>query len=207
MRRSVLVFALSLAATLAHGAEQTRTAAPFSAISVEGAISVSVQAGAVQSLRVRGDEQFVNKLISEVVNGELRLHMPEKTTNSSTTDRRVIITLPALRAITVEGAGEIKLDNIRGERLDVRYKGAGRMQLQGTVNTLHLSAAGVGEVDAKALIAQRAEVQFFGIGEVQVYAKQQLDAQVRGMGTLRYFGRPRTVNKSVAGLGSVSAGE
>jgi len=30
---------------------------------------------------------------------------------------------------------------------------------------------------------------------------------VQGMGSLRYYGKPRTVNKSAAGLGTVSAGD
>lgn len=207
MRRSALFVALSFATLAAHAADQVRTLPPFSAISVQGPISVTLDANAPQSLTVRGDDKFVNGLISEVVNGELRLRMRDKNFSSTRGDPRIVVTMPQLRALSVEGAGEIKLNKIHGERLDVNYRGAGAMDINGTVKTFTMKAEGVGQVDAKALIANNVDVVFQGVGDVEVYAKDRLDAQVQGMGTLRYYGKPRTVRKSAAGLGKVSAAE
>lgn len=210
MRRLHLLAALALAAstaTAAQAAEQVRPAAPFSSISVQGPISVTVDAGTAQSLTVRGNDKFVQGLVSEVVDGELRLRMRDKHFSTTSGEQRIHITLPALRAFRAEGAGEIKLNKIRGERLDVDYRGAGSMDINGTVKSFKMRAEGVGQVDAKSLVADNADIQFRGVGEVQVYARDRLDAVVHGMGSLRYYGKPRTVNKSAAGLGSVSAGD
>jgi len=210
MRRlkHLAAFALAFSAAAgAHAADQVRAAAPFSSISVQGPISVTVDAGAAQSLTVRGSDKFVQGLVSEVVDGELRLRMRDKHFNTSSGDQRILITLPALHAFSAEGAGEIKLNKIRGERLDVSYRGAGSMDINGAVKSFRMKAEGVGQVDAKALIADNADIQFQGVGDVQVYARERLDAVVQGMGSLRYYGKPRTVNKSAAGLGSVSAGD
>jgi len=81
------------------------------------------------------------------------------------------------------------------------------MKIAGKVKQLNLQAQGVGEVDARKLIAQDANVTFQGIGTVDIYASGKLDAQVNGMGELRYYGHPKTVNKSVSGIGSVKAGD
>jgi len=209
MRRLALVLALSLAATAAHAAEQVRAAAPFTSIDVQGPISVTVDAGtAQQSVRVRGSDKFLNTVTSEVVNGELRIRMRDKHFSSNRDDdQRIVISMPQLRAFNAEGAGEIKLNNVQGERLDVNYRGAGSMEIKGKVNTFTMTAEGVGEVDSKALIANNADIRFRGIGDVKVYAKDKLDVSVQGMGSLSYYGKPRTVNKRVAGLGSVSAGD
>lgn len=208
MRRLALVLALTVAATAAHAAEQVRAAAPFTSINVQGPISVTVDAGtAQQSLRVRGSDKFLNTVTSEVVNGELRIRMRDKNFNTNHEDQRILISMPQLRAFNAEGAGEIKLNNVQGERLDVNYRGAGSMEITGKVNTFAMTAEGVGEVDTKALIANNADIRFRGIGDVKVYAKDKLDVSVQGMGNLSYYGKPRTVNKSVAGLGSVSAGD
>jgi hypothetical protein len=210
MRRRQLLatFALAFGATAAaHAADQVRSAAPFSSISVQGPISVTVDAGTAQSLTVRGNDKFVQGLVSEVVDGELRLRMRDKHFSTTSSEQRILITLPALRAFSAEGAGEIKLNKIRGERLDVDYRGAGSMDINGAVKSFKMKAEGVGQVDARALIANNADIQFRGVGEVQVYASDRLDAVVQGMGSLRYYGKPRTVNKSAAGLGSVSAGD
>jgi hypothetical protein len=207
MLRSALLVALALAAAApVHADDQVRSAAPFTSISVQGPISVTVDAGPAQSLTVRGSDRFIRGLESDVVNGELRLRMRDKNF-SSTKDQHILISLPELRALSVEGAGEIKLNKIRGERLDVNYRGAGSMDINGAVKTFKMQAEGVGQVDAKALIANNVDIRFQGVGDVQVYAKDRLDAVVQGMGSLRYYGKPRTVNKSAAGLGSVSAGD
>lgn len=196
------------AAGAASAADQVRAAAPFTSISVQGPISVTVDAGAAQqSLTVRGGDRFQNGLASEVVNGELRLRMRDKDVPLHMGDQRIIIAMPQLRAFNAEGAGEIKLNNVRGERLDVGYRGAGSMAINGKVNTFRMTAEGVGEVDARALIANETDVRFQGIGDVKVYAKDKLDVKVQGMGSLSYYGRPRSVTKSVQGLGSVSAGD
>lgn len=201
-----LAAALCCAAT-AHADEQVRSAPAFTSISVHGPISVTVDAGKAQSLTVRGDPKFVKDLSSEVVNGELRLRLDDKRYKSRHDDPRVVITMPALRALDVEGAGEIKLNQVRGERLDVNYRGAGRVEINGEVKTFSMKAEGVGEVDAKKLVANDVDIRFRGVGEASVYAKDKLDATVQGMGNLTYYGKPRVVNKSASGIGSVSAGD
>jgi hypothetical protein len=207
MLRLALAAALSLAAVAAQANDQIRNTPPFKSISVQGPISVTVDAGTTQSLTVRGSDKFVKGLASEVVDGELRVHMLDKSFTTNKSDQRIIITMPELRAFSAEGAGEIKLNNIRGDRLDVNYKGAGSMGITGQVKSFRMKAEGVGEVNTKALIANDVDIDFQGIGDVQIYAKDKLDVAVQGMGSVKYFGRPRTVNKSVAGLGSVSAGD
>lgn len=207
MRRLSFVLALSLSCATAHAAEQVRASAPFTSISVRGPISVIVDAGKTQTLTVRGSDRFVGGLTSEVVNGELRLGMRDKDRSVGKGEQHVFITVPQLRAFRGEGAGETQLNNIRGDRFDVRYRGAGRLVVNGQVKSLTVRAEGVGEVDTKDLIANEADVRFQGIGDVKVHAKDKLATVVQGMGTLTYYGKPRTIDNSVTGLGSVGAGD
>jgi len=202
-----LLLSTALAATPALADEQTRTAPAFTAIDLRGPISIDVQAGKAQSITVRGTSKFVAMLVTEVVDGELRVYLRDNATKKISGDPRVIVTVPALRTFSMEGAGETTLRNITGDRFDVRYRGAGSMTIDGTVKQLKLQAQGVGEVDARKLIAQDANVTFQGIGSVEIYASSKLDAQVSGMGELLYYGHPKTVNKSVSGIGSVKAGD
>ena len=211
MRHLTLAMALllstALAVTPALADEQARTAPAFTAIDLRGPISIDVQAGKAQSITVRGTSKFVAMLVTEVVDGELRVYLRDNATKKISGDPRVIVTVPALRTFSMEGAGETTLRNITGDRFDVRYRGAGSMTIEGTVKQLKLQAQGVGEVDARKLIAQDANVNFQGIGSVEIYASGKLDAQVSGMGELLYYGHPKTVNKSVSGIGSVKAGD
>jgi hypothetical protein len=208
MRPSTFALAaiLSISAT-AHADDQVRSLPAFTSISVQGPVSISVDAGKAQSVTLRGDARFIRDLTSEVVNGELRLGVRDKKNISWHGDPRVVITVPALRAVAVEGAGEVRLNQIRGERLDVNYRGAGSMNINGQVKTFSMKAEGVGEVDAKAFVADDVDVLFRGIGDIKLTARNRLDATVQGMGNLTYYGKPRTVNKTASGIGSVNAGD
>lgn len=210
MRRLALLAACPATLLLAAGAhadDQLRTTPPFTAIDMQGAISLTVDAGARQSLAVTGSDRFIDALSTEVVDGVLRIRVLDKELNRKHGEQRIAITVPELRALTVEGAGVIKLDNIRGARLDVDYQGAGKMDVSGAVKTFRMKAEGVGQVDARALVADDVDVDFQGVGRVRVHARHRLDAAVQGMGSLTYYGRPQIVNKTAEGLGRVSAGE
>ncbi|KFI06338.1 GIN domain-containing protein [Massilia sp. BSC265] len=205
MQRLILAAVLSLASISANADEQVRSVTPFKGIAVHGPVSLVVEAGKSYSLKVQGDPRFIERVTSEVVDGELRLDMKDSTRNSLKSTDRVVVTLPSLQTFKGEGAGEMRLTKVRGERLDVNYRGAGRLAIDGEVRELRLHAQGVGEVDTRALFAQEANVRFEGIGSVNIHAKEKLNADVRGMGNLTYYGNPRVVNKSVSGIGSVVA--
>lgn len=207
MRHLTLVTILSLSSVIAHGAEQARTTPPFKAIDLKGPMSIEVKAGQAHSLTVRGNEKFLKDLVSEVVGGELRIYLREKGATKTEGDPRVIVTVPELCKFSVSGAGESLLKNISCDRFEASYNGAGRLHIAGKAKQVKLNAQGVGEVDTKALIADDVDVNFKGVGSVKVYARGRLDANVKGIGELTYYGKPKTVNKSASGLGSVSAGD
>lgn len=205
MQRLILAAVLSVASLSAHADEQARSVTPFKGVAVHGPVNLTVEAGKSYSLKVVGDPRFIERVTSEVVGGELRLNMKDSPRTNIDSNDRVIVTMPALQTFKGEGAGLMRLVNMRGEQLDVNYRGAGRLVIDGAVRELRLRAQGVGEVDTKALVAQDADVSFEGIGAVHIYAKDKLNANVRGMGNLTYHGNPRVVNKSVSGIGSVVA--
>jgi len=216
MRRVPLVplfatlFAALCAAALprsASAAESLRTVAPFIAVDAKGAFAMTVQAGKTQSVKISGDDAFVAALETRVVDNELQITVNGKQYKNSKGDPRVTITLPSLSRVKVEGAGETIITGVASDRLDVGYRGAGRLTASGKVKYLRLNAKGVGEVDTKGLHAERVDVNFSGVGDVSVYATDTVNAVAKGMGSLTYYGKPKTINKSVSGIGNVSAGD
>jgi hypothetical protein len=197
----------ALVATSAHGAEDARQLAAFRAIAIHGPINIEVQAGKTQSVKVMGRPEFIGKVITSVKSDELRIDYAEKNNVSLKDGDRIVITVPSLVKCIVEGAGQVVIDNVKEERLDLQFEGAGRLEAKGSAKWLRLKARGVGEVSTQALKAERADVNFEGIGDVKVHASQTLNAVVRGMGSLTYYGKPKALNKSVSGIGNVTAGD
>lgn len=206
--RIPLILALLLTSAVASAAEQSRPLPAFHAISTQGAVNMVVEAGQAQSFVIRGDDKFIASIETRVVDGKLFITFPKNKRNNLeiSSDAKILVSMPSLRAFHVEGAGSAELNNLAGDSVDIGFQGAGRLVAKGRVKVLKLNAQGVGDVDTKALLAERANVNFEGIGAVKVYASERLDAVVQGMGSLNYYGNPRVVNKTVEGIGSVKAG-
>ena len=197
----------ALVVTSAHGAEDARQLAAFRAITIHGPINIEVHAGKAQSVKVIGRPEFIGKVMTSVKADELRIDYAEKNNVSIKDGDRIVVTVPSLVKCIVEGAGQVVIDNVKEERIDLQFEGAGRLEAKGSTKWLRLKARGVGEVVTQHLKADRADVNFEGIGDVKVHASQTLNAVVRGMGSLTYYGKPKTLNKSVSGIGNVTAGD
>ena len=68
------------------------------------------------------------------------------------------------------------------------------------------SADPVVAIDTRELHADNVDVNVGGVGHVKVWAGTRLDASVGGVGSLTYYGEPKTVNTNGGGLGSISKG-
>lgn len=206
MKRAAIAALLTLASLSTQAAEQVRSVTPFKTIDARGPVSLVVEVGKTHSVRVEGSQKFIDRVTTDVVGGELRLNFKEDRGNVNIKDdERVVVTMPELASFRGEGAGLMILNNVRGDKFDVNYRGAGSLQMNGRVGHLRLNAEGVGEVMAKDLVAQDADVTFRGIGEVSVHAKNRLNASVQGLGSLTYYGKPQSVSRSVSGIGNVTA--
>ncbi len=205
--RTPVILALLLSSAFATAAEQTRPMPAFDGVSIQGPVNMVVEVGKAQSLVLKGDDKFLRRVATKVVDGKLIISFSKDEKNSVDGDSTINIAMPALKSFHLEGAGSAELRNVNSDSLDVGFQGAGRLVATGKVNQLTLKAQGVGDVNTKALLAQNANVNFEGIGAVKVYASQKLDVSVQGMGSLNYYGNPRLVNKTVGGIGSVKAGD
>lgn len=205
MLRSTLALVLCFASVTAHADDQARRVGPFSKISISGPMNLTVDAGKPFSVTVQGDAKYLGRVKTQVVDGELRISMDDDSNIKMRKHERVLVSMPSLTSFEAEGAGLARLNNVQGDRLDVDYAGAGSVIINGKVRYVRIDAEGVGELDAKGLIAQEANVSFEGIGAVSIHASEKLTVDVEGMGNLSYYGNPRIVNKSVSGIGSVTA--
>lgn len=208
MFRLTLLAAL-LFPTLALADEQVRKVDTFYGVNIKGPVNIYVDVGKAQSVKVSGRPDYVGKISTVVEGGVLRV-IYEKDQNGSVDMKdgdKITITVPALTSFRVLGAGESRVTNISGERIDISFEGAGALYASGNVKLLRMKGQGVGSMDTKDLHAERADVNFNGMGEVKVYASDTLNMVVGGMGNFTYFGNPKHVNKSATGIGKISAGK
>ena len=191
--RHALTLSIAAAAALfalqARAADQTRPLAPFDTVSNSGPVNLFIEVGKAQSVTVSGSDDYLEDLRTEVVDGELRIRIR----NGSHIDDRhwgntkVTITVPQLAAFNMSGAGNTTISHMSGDKLAIHFGGAGNLHADGTVRHLTMNIGGV--------------------GSVKVWASNDLNASLGGVGSLTYYGDPKTVNTRGGGLGSISKGK
>lgn len=82
--------------------------------------------------------------------------------------------------------------------------GAGELLASGETKEADITLSGAGSVDAKNLHAVRAKVNSTGVGSVDIYATEQLDAKASGVGEINYYGSPKNVNRQAVGIGTIN---
>lgn len=105
-------------------------------------------------------------------------------------------------AFQVSGAANINVD-ITAPAVSVDVSGAGEVKLKGETKTFDLGLTGAGKAHCYELLSENTRVDISGAGDADVYASQQLNAQVSGVGSISYKGGAANVQQQVSGAGSV----
>jgi hypothetical protein len=198
---------------------ETRQVAPFTAIRLEGSIDVAVKVGGAASVAVTIDRNL-QPLVTTGVSGTT---LVISTGEASWEGRGIVeVTVPALRALAIEGSGDVTVDGGQGDltlsiegsgdlrwsgaaaKLDASISGSGDLRLSGTAEQARLSVEGSGEVKAGGLTASSAEIEVEGSGDVEVTLDGgPLRARVSGSGDVVWHGRAVVELASVSGSGEI----
>lgn len=200
----------------------------FDKIALAGSGEVEVRTGAAPSLRVEGDKEAIERLDIGVENGTLRIGRKAMSGWSFGWHRerlRFHVTVPALSGVSVAGSGDVRIDQVKGQRfvgeiagsgdlavahMDVgeasfSIAGSGDVSASGKAGKASFSTAGSGDIKAGGLDAGTVSVSVMGSGGADARASQSADVSLAGSGDVRIAGTKNcTVHKS--GSGSVSCG-
>jgi hypothetical protein len=177
----------------------------FKSIDTTGAYEVEVMCQKPASFEIEADDNILPLIKTDVRDGVLYV-TSEKSYNPS---RAVTlrISLAELTAISSRGAGDVTIQDAKSDDLKIESMGAASIKAAGKVKSATISSSGAGDIDTNRLQAEKARVTVAGAASVSVYASEQLDVSVSGVGSVTYSGNPKTVNKSVSGIGSVNKKE
>jgi len=210
----------------AQGAGATRTydVRDFSTVKLAGSDDVDVRVGGSFSVRAEGDPQVLDR-ITVTRDGD-RLTISRRRSSSWQGGKaRVFVTLPRLTAASLDGSGDLAIDQVRGGGFDARLAGSGNLRIaqvaadslalslagsgniatSGQTGQLSLNLAGSGNVDATALVAREAAIKSAGSGSIRATVRGPATVSLVGSGDVDLGGGARcTVRK--AGSGTVRCG-
>lgn len=140
-----------------------------------------------------------------LTDGRLDIEHGERSGVFTGTDRiEVRIAAPDVSRFVIEGSGDLELNAIDRETLDIRISGSGDVSGHGRTGALALVIEGSGEADLRDLAATSATVRIDGSGEADVRADETVDVEINGSGDVELHGRPGRVTQEISGSGEVS---
>jgi len=204
---------------------ETREVGGFRALEIDYPAEVFVSQGDQESLTIEAEDNLLPGLKTEVNNGVLQIFYKTERGKHVNYTRVVKITIVAgdledvefnsAGELTIEGlktnnlevsmrgAGNLELDRVQVKGLDVNLSGAGSMTASGTADDLDLSISGFGDFKGADLHGKVASVNISGAGSATVWVDDDLTASISGAGSIRYYGSA-SVSKQISGVGDVN---
>jgi len=216
MRKSIAAAVIAISAATAacgqvHASGTTSRnyqVGTFDQIEVAGPYDVQVRTGGNAGVSAQGSQRLLDRTTVEV-QGDKLLIRPQERHNwfsfGSHGKATFIVTVPQLRAATIAGSGDIKVDRVQGPEFDGTVAGSGDLSLAAVdVQSLKLNIGGSGDVKAGSGKAQSADYNIGGAGDVDAagVAAQDLKVSIAGSGGVRAHASG-TAAVSIVGAGDV----
>ncbi len=112
-------------------------------------------------------------------------------------------TMASVANIEIVGAGDISVETLDAEEVEVEIAGSGTARASGTATTLDIEIAGSGDVEFAGLTADTVSVEIAGSGDVDVASNGTVDAEIAGSGDIRVTGNA-TCSLDNAGSGTLT---
>jgi hypothetical protein len=207
--------------------QRTYQLSGFDAVGSAGSQDVIVTVGGAHSVRAEGDSEVLERLDIKVEDGTLKIGTRKGSDWSIgwKNDRprtRIFVTMPAIRSAAVAGSGDMRIDNVQGEKFAASIAGSGDIEVAqmqvgeakfsiagsgnikaaGTAQRSSTSVAGSGDIDTRGVQVRTASVSVAGSGDVRIHASETADISIVGSGDVEVGGSARC-NVSKRGSGEV----
>jgi hypothetical protein len=181
---------------------ETRNLDSFDAVEISGAYTVKIASGGKHNLQIEADDNLLPLIKTEVLDG--RLVISSKEGFNTRKSPVVTISMPDVKRIEASGASNFEISGVKNVSLELNLSGASSMDLAGETGTLKIDMAGAGSIDAKNLHAKNVNLNTSGAGSASVYATDALNVAISGVGSVDYYGQPKSVKKNISGFGSLN---
>lgn len=157
--------------------------------------------GDTPSVRVFGPANQIERLT--LVDGRLDMADADRVVHHSGRVR-VEIAAPNVRRFVVEGSGDLELNAIDQDVVEISITGSGDVTAHGRARALTVGVTGSGDADLDQLRVEDAVVRISGSGDADIYASGSASAEIDGSGDVSFSGRPARLTQTVSGSGGVT---
>ena len=180
--------------------------------------------GSPQKVVIEGNEADLEKVVTEVKNGTLKIKLKPSSHRTKSTIK-VWVTAPEINGVAVSGSGkvvadgeissddfdlavsgsgDIKFAKLVTDELEIAISGSGDVVMAGGADRANIAISGSGDIDAESFEIEYLEVAISGSGSCRVNVAEDLDASISGSGRVYYKGRPK-IDAHTSGSGSIKS--
>lgn len=208
---------------------QNRPVSNFKAIRIGSGIDLYLKQGDTEKLELTAPSDKIGKIVTEVRNGILEIHMERNNWNwnwgwSNKTSPKVRLSFKDLTAIKAGGGsdvysdGRLLFDNISidcsggsdvkldltAESVECETSGGSDAILTGSSKYFKATSSGGSDLKAKELRTQFCKVNSSGGSDAYVWAESELLANASGGSDIYYYGSPKNVKINKSGGSDVN---
>ena len=201
----------------------------FNAIDLAGPFDVYIKQGSTESVNVDAPHDVIDRVITEVNNGILKIYTRHDTWNWGNwwgNHKKIIVYVEVkdINSINISGSGDIYfkegitanslklrisgsgdiLGKVNVKMLDSSISGSGDMKLWGKAEESTVRIVGSGDFTAHDLVTISTNVHLTGSGDARINASEKIAATVNGSGDVHYSGAARNISSSKSGSGDIS---
>lgn len=147
--------------------EEIRDPGTFDAVKNTMNIQVSVTSGDTSEVRVYCDDNLLDLVETDLVDGELRIRTPSNTAIHPNADCGVDVVVPNLTRLESSGSGQTVASGDFPDLADLATSGSGRLSVDGTLDGLRtVDSSGSGGLDVSGVSTDEVAVECSGSGGV-----------------------------------------
>lgn len=116
---------------------------------------------------------------------------------------RIVVTAPALKALTLRSAGSLTLNDVAVDHLSLTVEGAGSVTGHGKADMVTLKVAGAAQANLSDMVVRDADIDIAGAGHVSVGPSGHAAVHLSGVGSVKLTRKPASLTREISGIGSV----
>ena len=174
--------------------------ARFAAIELRGGWDLHLRHASEYSAVLTGDRELVDTAEVSTAGERLSIHLQGDSDEDRTV--RIVITAPAVEALSLAGAVNGTIAGLDAAELTVLSEGATNLVFEdSTIGELTLQTAGAANIDLGESLVENAVLSLTGANQLRITMNGgSLTGRVEGVGNVRYSGETSSVNVDTEGI-------
>ena len=205
--------------------KKNRNVSGFSGIKVSSGIDLYIKMGDTEKCVVEASDDIIDRIITEVEDGILKIYFDGKFTWNWRTERKVYVTVKELALLNCSAGSDVESENtIESDELSVKASSGSDVKLSiktdkftldtssgsdarisGTTKVFYAESSSGSDIRASELKSQICKVSVSSGSDASVNVSEELYARASSGGDVKYYGNPAHKDIKESSGGDVTA--